>query len=99
MTEQWDSSERRELYSPIEHRMTAIEKEQIAFSLLLERNTEVLKEIHTALNKPLNIPAWAASIMVVTTVLGGLLYSSFIQPLDYRMLQVEQKVELRTKGT
>lgn len=74
----------------LEKRMRHLEQELASFSVLLSRNSEILDDIRTHLNRPVNWPAWIGTAVTTLTLFGGLIYTAYIRPLEVRVNEIDR---------
>lgn len=99
----------------LERRIRHLEREFAQVQVMLGMQATSISEIKSSLDgldakltaaitpKPVNWPGWIGSILGALTVFGGLLYASFIQPLEMRMHDIksygiETRAHLRDIG-
>lgn len=61
----------------------------------VERNAEIMDDIRAYINKPTNWPAWLGAACGAAVIVGGLMYTAYIYPLEHRLEQLEGIVKSR----
>jgi len=77
----------------LEQRIRHMEREMASLSALLTRNTEIVDDIRNSLNRPVNWPSWIGASIGVASLLSGLLYTAFIQPVSLRVEFQQDMIE------
>lgn len=79
----------------LDDRLRDVEVQVAHMSGTVERNAEILDDIRTYINKPTNWPAWLGAVCGTAVLVGGLMYTAYIQPLEYRLEELEAIVKSR----
>ena len=77
-------------------RLRTLEVKQGELNSLIARNSEILDDIRRYLNKPMNIPAWIGACIAVLGLVGGILYTAYIAPLENEVTRLTALVDQRT---
>jgi len=85
--------ERRQDVIELERRIGHLEREMAGYSAVLARNTEILDEIRTYVNRETNWPEWITAIMGIGGTLGVILWAVFVQPVEIKVNAQAAKVE------
>lgn len=80
---------RLNLMETFDERLRDMEVEVGQLKTSLDRNTQILDDIRSHLNKPINYPAWAGAFVAVVGLIGGLLYTAYISPLERDVERLE----------
>lgn len=60
---------------------------------IMERNTEILDDIRTYINRPTNWAEWVMAIVASAGAVGTVIWALWVDPLEYRLTVVEKQLD------
>lgn len=79
----------------LDSRLRQLEREVAAMGALLARNAELLDDIRTYINRPVDWAQWITAGLSGAAAIGGILWAFWVQPLEIQVKDIQDKLEVQ----